>query len=404
MSSINASNTASARISVQPSSFPVRDLQRQTFSPGIEVDGTLWLSGYTAVRVDPVSMRSTVDGTIAEQMREIYAKIQAVVETAGLDLTDVVRTIDYVAAAGRDDYLRTADMRSTVFGACPPAASTVVVDRLLRPGALIEIEVLAERDAKSNVDRTVPHADSRTTPARRVGDIVYLSTLAVPELDQKDVADSAGVLQQTREIYARAGKVLVESGLELSNVVKVVEFLTPEARRHYADVRQVRESSFAHKVATTTVVMAQRMHLGALVQIEFVAAADRTLVRDVDGDGDGDRAAAIRVDRAVFASGQRAVSRSSGTVQYGRDIVNQTRAAYDNLLAALAAAGATPDSVVHTTEFVAPAGLGDYRRTAEVRRDVFKPPYPTATGIVCTELIDRDALIEVEATAIIDPA
>ena len=48
----------------------------------------------------------------------------------------------------------------------------------------------------------------------------------------------------------------------------------------------------------------------------------------------------------------------------------------------LAVCGAGLDMVVKTTEFVTPEGLGDYRKTAEVRREVFAPPFPAATGVL----------------------
>jgi enamine deaminase RidA (YjgF/YER057c/UK114 family) len=58
---------------------------------------------------------------------------------------------------------------------------------------------------------------------------------------------------------------------------------------------------------------------------------------------------------------------------------------------------------VKTTEFVTPEGLGDYRKTAEVRREVFAPPFPAATGVVCEGLPAPGAQIAVEAVAVRAP-
>ena len=49
-------------------------------------------------------------------------------------------------------------------------------------------------------------------------------------------------------------------------------------------------------------------------------------------------------------------------------------------VAFLAQAGSGLDAVVKTTEFVTPAALGAYRGTAEIRRQIFAPPYPAATA------------------------
>jgi enamine deaminase RidA (YjgF/YER057c/UK114 family) len=81
-------------------------------------------------------------------------------------------------------------------------------------------------------------------------------------------------------------------------------------------------------------------------------------------------------------------------------IVNQCRDLYARLGAKLAAAGASLGSIVKTTEFIIPAGLRDYRGTADVRRDMFTGPYPAATGVICERLGQPGAMIAVEATAL----
>jgi len=241
------------------------------------------------------------------------------------------------------------------------------------------------------------------TLMRNAGHSVYMSTVEASESNLKEPAGRS-IVRQTKEIYADAGRVLAGRGMSLDHVVRVVEFLTPEALARYAEVRQVREASLSRRVATTTIVMAQGMKRGTLVQIEFVAVADRgSVATGDDHDAGSDRAAALRVGHVVFASGQRAVNRATGKMQYVGDVVSQTRAAYDNLVRALEAVGASAQSVVHTTEFVTRAGLADYRNTASVRREVFNRPFPTATGIVCQALLDADALVELEATAYLDP-
>ena len=53
-----------------------------------------------------------------------------------------------------------------------------------------------------------------------------------------------------------------------------------------------------------------------------------------------------------------------------------------------------------TTEFITSEGLGDYRKTADVRREVFGLPYPAATGVICERLSRPGSLISVEATAV----
>ena len=55
-------------------------------------------------------------------------------------------------------------------------------------------------------------------------------------------------------------------------------------------------------------------------------------------------------------------------------------------------------NIVETTDYV--LSLDDYRKTAEVRRELFKgPPWPAATGVVVSGLVRKNALIEIKATA-----
>lgn len=97
----------------------------------------------------------------------------------------------------------------------------------------------------------------------------------------------------------------------------------------------------------------------------------------------------------------------SGTPVYRGGIVEQTRTIYERVLLILEAVGANfgdvvkMDDVVKTVEFLVPSGLHDYRRTAEIRREYFREPYPPATGVVVHGLPQPDLLIAVDAAAVV---
>lgn len=46
--------------------------------------------------------------------------------------------------------------------------------------------------------------------------------------------------------------------------------------------------------------------------------------------------------------------------------------------------------------------LENYKQTADVRRKYFRNGFPAATGIVVKQLVNRYALIEIDAIAIIE--
>jgi enamine deaminase RidA (YjgF/YER057c/UK114 family) len=107
---------------------------------------------------------------------------------------------------------------------------------------------------------------------------------------------------------------------------------------------------------------------------------------------------AIRVGNLLFISGTTAADESGELVGPG-DIVAQTRYIYQKFARLLAAAGAGFEHVVQTTEYV--TTTENYRRTADVRREFFRPPYPTATGVIVAGLLRKGALIEISAMAVL---
>ncbi|HXH84039.1 MAG TPA: RidA family protein, partial [Candidatus Tectomicrobia bacterium] len=107
---------------------------------------------------------------------------------------------------------------------------------------------------------------------------------------------------------------------------------------------------------------------------------------------------AVRAGNLLFVSGTTAVDEQGRIVAPG-DIVGQTRYIYAKIGRLLAAAGVGFDAVVETTEYV--TTTENYRRTADVRREVFAPPYPAATGVVVAGLLREGALIEISAVAVL---
>jgi len=107
---------------------------------------------------------------------------------------------------------------------------------------------------------------------------------------------------------------------------------------------------------------------------------------------------ALRVGQLLFISGTTA-SDEHGEIVAPGDIVGQTRYIYDKLARLLAAAGGGLEHVVETTEYI--TTTENYRGTAAVRREVFRPPYPTATGVIVAGLLRPGALIEISAVAVL---
>lgn len=107
---------------------------------------------------------------------------------------------------------------------------------------------------------------------------------------------------------------------------------------------------------------------------------------------------AIRAGNLLFISGMTAGDESGKVVGPG-DIAAQTRYIYQKMAPLLAAAGAGFEHVVSTTEYF--TTTENYKKTADVRREFFRAPFPTATGVRVAGLLREGALIEISAVAVL---
>ena len=107
-------------------------------------------------------------------------------------------------------------------------------------------------------------------------------------------------------------------------------------------------------------------------------------------------APAVRHGNTVYVSGLDAIG-DDGAMRCPGDMAGQLRVIYAKLAEILTAAGGSLDDVVMTREYV--ITFDDYRSTAQVRRDVFREPFPAAVGVLVSGLVHEGALIELEAVA-----
>jgi enamine deaminase RidA (YjgF/YER057c/UK114 family) len=112
---------------------------------------------------------------------------------------------------------------------------------------------------------------------------------------------------------------------------------------------------------------------------------------------------AVVVDggRLVFIAGQVAFDKEGNLVGKG-DLRAQTEKALDNLVAALAAAGATPADVVKVNTYVVNYRPADYPIIREARARIFDGQNPPASTLIGVQaLAVEELLIEIEAIAVV---
>ena len=108
------------------------------YCQAIKVGNLVYTSGQ--IPIDPAT-GSFVEGGIKEQARQSLTNVKAILEEAGLTMSNVVKTTVFMA-----DMADFADMNAVYaeFFAEPYPARSAVAVKTLPKGALVEIEVVAE--------------------------------------------------------------------------------------------------------------------------------------------------------------------------------------------------------------------------------------------------------------------
>ena len=103
----------------------------------------------------------------------------------------------------------------------------------------------------------------------------------------------------------------------------------------------------------------------------------------------------------VFIAGQIGWNKD-GKFEH-HDFAGQFEQTLKNIVAVLAEAGASPEHVVRLTWFITDkrAYLADARRVGEIYRAVMGRNFPTMSVVQVVALVEDEALVEIEATAMI---
>jgi enamine deaminase RidA (YjgF/YER057c/UK114 family) len=371
---------------IHPKTFPWFDYSRYTFSLGLDQGGKAFLSGHSASTFDAEEGRIVVRGSLTEQTRTAYAKIQAILGAAGYSLADVVRVVEYVTVKGIESYGEARAVREEVIGP-GPAVCTVCVDSLLRPDALIEIEVVADRGQGGG--------------SAGPDGVVYLPSCE-PVDETGRLIGQGDLVAQTTAVFDRAEHLLRAAGLDLSHVAKTVDYITPDALNDYKATGRVRRARLGPVYpGATGIIMSRLKNPKALIQVDFIASR-----HDLEVVNPGwerykklTYSPAVKAGNMLFMSGQAALDPETEQAVHPDDVVAQAEYTYTNILAVLRAAGAGAHNLVKTVEYVTPQGLARYRETAAVRSRLLEEPFPASTGIICRQLLRPEFAIEVDPTA-----
>jgi len=199
--------------------------------------------------------------------------------------------------------------------------------------------------------------------------------------------------------------MLAATGLSFANAVKTVDYLLPAGLAGYKATGKIRRQFLGPVYpGAAGILMPKLCHPGALIQYDFIATRDLPVAVNPGWDRYQKLtySPAVRAGKLLFMSGQGSLDPSTERVVFDGDVVAQAEYTYGNIIKVLNAAGAGPEHLVKTIEYVTPAGLPRYRDVAAVRSKLLAQPFPASTGLVCEALLRPEMQIEVDPFAILD--
>lgn len=110
-----------------------------TYTPAVRADDFIFFSGQ--IGLIP-GTRQLAEGGVGAETEQALANLDALLEAAGVDRTDIVKCTVFLADIG--DYGAMNEVYGAFFGGTPPARSAVAV-AALPAGASVEIECIARQ-------------------------------------------------------------------------------------------------------------------------------------------------------------------------------------------------------------------------------------------------------------------
>lgn len=377
---------------ITPAEFPWFDYSGYSFSLGLDLDGQIaQLSGHSASEYDPESGKIVINGGMTDQTHTAYAKAEAILGAAGYAMDDIVHVVENVTVSGIEHYADAAAVREEIFGSDQPAVNTVVVQGLLRPAAWIELEITASKDSGTS-----------WPGARETDGLVYLNTIQ-PFGENGELVGEGNVEAQTAQIFTNAAKVLEGAGLTMSDVVKTLDMVAPEALADYKYTGRVRKQHLGPVYPGSAGILQERVSTDPRVLISYDFIASRHETEAINpGLSRYEKltySPAVKAGNMLFMSGQAALDPETETALYAGDVVAQSRYTYGNIAAVLEEAGLGLEHLIKTIEYVTPEGLKDYRAVGALRKEMFAAPFPASTGAICHSLLRPEFMIEIDPLA-----
>jgi len=384
-----------AAVSAQLGKTFVRPLPGQTppYSLAITAGGVIYVAG----QLPTDDKGNVVAGDITVQAKQVFDNLRAVLKQANSSLDNTVSTTVMLQNAA--DFPALDQIYRQQFAGEPPARTTVI-GTMVRPGALLEIQVAAVpngAERKAILPRGWMKPTSPYSYAIQAGDTLYLSGLV--SRSGKDNSQVPGdIATQVKTIMDNAGQILAAAGMSYGDLVsghvalrdmKLFAPMNDAYRTYWEKDRPVRVSCQVSPPGTFD------------VEITFVAikgSSPREVIIPARADGTPGQAGpnyspAIRVGNRLFISGG-----TGSTDTNAGNMKAQTTETLTRFGTALKAAGFDYKDVVAADVYV--TDVAKFSDMNEGYRPFFPTDPPVRATLGVTRLAGESALVEIMLTAV----
>ena len=392
---VTATLCLAAMVSAQPAKQFVPPPAGQTppYSLAITAGGVIYVAG----QLPTDDKGALVTGDITVQTKQVFDNLRGILKQAGSTLDNAVSATVMLQNAA--DFATVDQIYREQFTGDPPARTTII-GSMVRPGALLEIQVTA---VPNGVQRKAILPQGWMKPASpysyaiRAGDTLYMSGLVARNgKDNSPVKGDIGT--QVKTIMDNAGQILQAAGMSYGDLVTGRVALRD--MKQFAPMNEVYRSYWEKDRPAR--VSCQAAPPGAFdVEITFVAikgSSPREVIIPPRADGTPGQAGpnfspAIRVGNRLFISGG-----TGSTEANAGNMKAQTTETLTRFGNALKAAGFDYKDVV-----AADVDVTDVQKFNEMNEG-YRPFFPVNPPVRATvgvgRLANENALVEIMLTAV----
>ena len=234
------------------------------FSLAIASGDFVYLAG--AMGTEPGTTR--IEGDVRAQTKKTLENLGAVLKAEGLDFSNVVSSNVYLTDAA--NFAAMNETYRTFFPKDPPTRATVT-SKLVLPGGLVEISMVAVRNG---VERHVVRPEGWELPAPPYSSgILAGDTLFISGIVSRDARTNQNVpgdaRAQTKTVLDNVGAVLKAAGLDYKDVVSSRVYLADAA--DFQAMNDVYRTYFPDAPPARATVRAGLMSLEVKVEIQCTA-------------------------------------------------------------------------------------------------------------------------------------